>query len=119
LKVLFDHNVNRHFKRQLRGHEIKTAREAGWDKLDNGMLLQAAANAGFELMLTIDKNIQYRQDLGNLPMAVVVLDSFPNALPELIHFTPHIEALLTQRLEKALYFIERDGQIRQFGKARD
>ncbi|HUB27379.1 MAG TPA: hypothetical protein VL992_18280 [Tepidisphaeraceae bacterium] len=79
MKVLFDHNFNRHFKRQLRGHEIKTAREACWDKLDNGMLLQAAANAGFDLMLTIDKNIQYQRDLHTLPIAVVVLDSFSNA----------------------------------------
>ena len=47
MKILFDHNVDRRFRQQLPGHEIQTARERGWDKLENGVLLRAAADGGF------------------------------------------------------------------------
>jgi hypothetical protein len=110
---LFDHNVNRLFKRYLTGHDIKTAREAGWDKLGNGMLLQAAADSSFDVMISIDKNIQHQQNLDTLPIAVIILDSYSNALPELIPFAPHVQSLLTQPLQKALYFVDRDGHVTQ------
>ncbi len=67
MKVLFDHNVNRHFGRHLPGHQIKTAAKMGWDRLANGALIQSAASAGFEVFLTIDKKIRHEQNLSKLP----------------------------------------------------
>jgi hypothetical protein len=77
LKVLFDHNVNRHFRRHLPSHQIKTAAEMGWDRLANGLLIQSAASASFEAFLTIDKKIRHEQNLNKLPLPVVLLDASP------------------------------------------
>jgi hypothetical protein len=45
----------------------------GWDRLSNGELLTAAEQAGFELLLTTDKNIRYQQNLTGRKIAIVVL----------------------------------------------
>ena len=45
----------------------------GWDRLSNGELLTAAEQAGFELLLTTDKNIRYQQNLACRKIAIVVL----------------------------------------------
>jgi hypothetical protein len=33
-----------------------------WEELANGELIEAAERAGFEVLVTTDKNIRYRQD---------------------------------------------------------
>jgi hypothetical protein len=57
--VLFDNNVPAPLRRYLEGHEVSTARQMGWQELENGDLLNAAEDAGFELLLTGDKNLSY------------------------------------------------------------
>jgi hypothetical protein len=44
----------------------------GWSGLVNGKLLAAAA-AEFGVLITGDRNMQYQQSAGQLPMSVVVL----------------------------------------------
>jgi len=86
-----------------------------WEYLGNGALVRAAAANGFHAFLSIDKNLPHQQNLEKLLVAVIVLDSVSNALPELIPFAPHVQRLLQSPLELRLYLIERDGQIRIFG----
>jgi len=43
------------------------------DTLLNGDLLHAAENAGFDLLVTTDKNLIYQQDLHDRKIAIVVL----------------------------------------------
>jgi hypothetical protein len=45
----------------------------GWDTLTNGELLHAAEQAGFDVLLTTDKNLTYRQNLKGRRIAIVVL----------------------------------------------
>jgi hypothetical protein len=42
---------------------VHTAQSKGWDRLDNGALLNAAEEAGFDLVLTTDRRIRYQQNL--------------------------------------------------------
>jgi hypothetical protein len=52
---------------------VKETRDQGWDTLRNGDLLNAAEAAGFDVLLTTDKNIRYQQNLANRRIAIVVL----------------------------------------------
>ena len=52
---------------------IRTAAQQGWDRLRNGDLLTAAEEAGFDILLTTDKNMRYQQNLAGRRIAVVVL----------------------------------------------
>jgi hypothetical protein len=45
----------------------------GWQELENGDLLNAAEAAGFELLLTGDKNLSYQQNLKDRMISLVVL----------------------------------------------
>src|ERR1035438_3439739 len=47
--------------------------ERGWDRLSNGALLNAAEEAGFELLVTADKNMRYQQNLMGRKISVVAL----------------------------------------------
>ena len=58
----------------LSGHTIEEARTRGWEELANGELIMAAETAGFEVLLTTDKNIRYQQNLNDRKIALVVLE---------------------------------------------
>ncbi|MGD0215812.1 MAG: hypothetical protein ABSB87_21535 [Terriglobales bacterium] len=73
--VLFDHSVPAPLVPYLTGHAITEARTRGWDTLSNGDLLAKAEQAGFEVFVTADKNIQYQQNLSGRKIAVVVLST--------------------------------------------
>ena len=71
--VLFDHGTPKGLARALSAHTIHTAQSKGWDTLSNGALLDAAEEAGFEVLLTTDRRIQYQQNLQARRIALVVL----------------------------------------------
>lgn len=71
--VLFDQGTPVPLRPFFSEHTIETAWQRGWDKLKNGDLLKAAEDAGFEVLVTPDKNIRYQQNLKNYAIAIVVL----------------------------------------------
>lgn len=71
--ILFDHGTPKGLIRALPGHAIHTAQSRGWDTLSNGALLNAAEEAGFELLLTTDRRIRSQQNLSMRRIALVVL----------------------------------------------
>lgn len=73
--VLFDQGTPVPLREFLQGHRVQTAWQRGWDKLQNGELLAAAEDAGFEVLVTPDKSIRYQQNLQTHRIAIVVLGS--------------------------------------------
>ena len=72
--VLFDNGTPRTLARFLIDHHTVTeARARGWEELENGELLNKAEAAGFEVLVTTDKNLGYQQNLTGRKIAVVVL----------------------------------------------
>ncbi len=71
--ILFDHGTPRGIAPALVGHTVKEARAQGWDTLSNGDLLNVAEDAGFDLLLTTDKNLRHQQNLQRRKLAIVVL----------------------------------------------
>jgi uncharacterized protein (DUF433 family) len=72
--TLFDNGVPRGLARFLVGHSVEEARSRGWEEISNGELIDAAERAGFEVMVTTDKNIRYQQNLKGRKIALVVLE---------------------------------------------
>ena len=71
--VLFDQGTPVPIRPFLKEHIVQTAAERGWDTLENGELLKAAEAAGFDVLVTPDKNIRYQQNLTVRRIALVVL----------------------------------------------
>jgi len=74
MRILFDNGTPRGLARFLAGHTVEEARTRGWDELANGDLIEAAERAGFDVMVTTDKNIRYQQNLQTRRIALVVLE---------------------------------------------
>ena len=73
MKILFDNCTPNPIARSLSGHEVTFARQIGWHELKNGELIQRAEDAGFELILSTDRNIKYQQNLAGRKIAILVL----------------------------------------------
>src|SRR5262247_1570985 len=71
--ILFDRGTPAPLRSFLVGHSVKRTQDMGWDRFSNGELLAAAEQAGFDLLLTTDKNIRYQQNLAGRKIAIVVL----------------------------------------------
>ena len=72
--VLFDNGTPRTLARFLVDqHMVTEARARGWQELENGALLREAEAAGFDVLITTDKNLRYQQNLMSRKIAIVVL----------------------------------------------
>jgi hypothetical protein len=71
--ILFDHVTPRGIAQSLLGHTVIRAKDQGWDTLSNGELLEAAERAGFDVIVTADKNMRCQQNLEGRRIALVVL----------------------------------------------
>jgi len=92
MRVIFDQATPVPIRAYLVGHSVRTTAQQGWDTLSNGDLLTAAEEAGFELLLTTDKNLRYQQNLAGRKIAIVVLGR--QQWPQLrIHIQRVIEAI--------------------------
>jgi hypothetical protein len=90
MRVLFDQGTPVPLRRFLTRHSVRTVAEQQWFTLGNGELLDAAEAAGFQVLLTTDKNIQYQQNLAKRRIAIVVLGR-----PEWPVLRLHVERVVT------------------------
>ncbi|HEX4164175.1 MAG TPA: hypothetical protein VHZ55_01760 [Bryobacteraceae bacterium] len=70
-RVLFDQNVPRPLRRFLKACDVKVADEMGWSQAKNGLLLDAAEQAGFEVLLSGDQTLKYEQNMSGRRIGVV------------------------------------------------
>ena len=73
MKILFDQGTPKPLKNYLYPHAISTAFQMGWGTQENGDLIAAAEAAGFDAIITTDKNLKYQQNLTNRKIAIIVL----------------------------------------------
>jgi len=73
MRILFDNGTPRGVASALEGHAVEEARSHGWNTLRNGELLDPAEAAGFDVLVTTDRNLRYQQNLAGRQLAVVVL----------------------------------------------
>ena len=89
MKLLLDECVTRFLKRDLVGHEVSTVAEVGFRGLKNGALLQAASEA-FDVLITVDRNLPFQQNINTLPIAVLLLIVTSTKYPDLKSLAPDV-----------------------------
>lgn len=89
MRLLLDESGPRRLAGDLRGPEVTTVPEVGWAGKDNGELLQLATGT-FDLLVTIDKKLEYQQDLSRFAVPVVVLDAPTNRWEGLLPSVPKL-----------------------------
>ena len=78
MKLLLDECVTRHLKREFANHDVHTVEEAGFKGLENGNLLRAASGA-YDVLITVDRNLPYQQNLTGLEIAILILSAKRNS----------------------------------------
>lgn len=73
MRILFDQGTPVPIRRHLANHTVGISADLGWERLRNGELLMAAEAAGYELLLTPDKNLRYQQNLTERKIAILVI----------------------------------------------
>ena len=101
MRILLDHCVDWRLARSLPAHDVRSARDLGWQTLKNGALL-SAASAEFDCVVTVDQNVKHQQNLAALPVAVVVLITPRNRLADLVPLVPALETALSSLVPKSL-----------------
>ena len=94
MRVLLDECMPKRFRHELHGHVVATIPEMGWSGKKNGELLALMIAAGIEVLLTVDQNLRYQQNLNASPIGLLVLLAKTNKLQDLLPLADAVRAAL-------------------------
>ena len=97
-------SARRKLRRELPDHDVRTVTEMGWGGTKNGALLRRAAEE-FDVLLTVDANIEFQQNPATLPISVIVLITYSNDIDVLRPLMPQVRDLLPHVEPGKLYRI--------------
>jgi len=107
MKLLLDEQIPRKLAQHFPDtFNIDHVQSLGWAETKNGALLKLAAEAGYDALISADKNMRYQQNESALPLCIVILHVFKLKLEDLIPLIP--EALSQLESMTTPQFIEID-----------
>jgi len=110
MRLLLDECVVRKLKRDLAGHDVSTVVEAGYGGLRNGVLLRAASE-NFDVLITVDRNIPFQENVGSLQIAVLRIMSRGITYADLKPLVPEVLAALSTIKPGELLRVEKTTKI--------
>ena len=105
MRVLLDENLPRDLVTELAGHQVTTVQASGWSGRKNGEILRSAHGL-LDALVTMDRGVQYQQNLTNLRLSLLIIRAPSNRM---IHLKPLVDSIL-----RALEDLE-PGQLREVG----
>jgi PIN like domain len=96
MRILLDECVPRPLKREFADYEMRTVVEMGWSGKKNGELLRLMNRESFTILLTVDQNLRYQQNLQQAGVAIVVMVARSNRLSELVLLIPKVRNALAE-----------------------
>ena len=111
MKILLDNCVHTGAKLLFAGHEVQHVLDLGWEALSNGKLLAAATSAGFQLIVTVDKNIRFQQNVLALEVSILELDLIRTRLKDIQAVTPFLGAAIESAHLFRFVSLKSDGTI--------
>jgi len=106
MRVLLDEQLPRHLAREIVGHDVRTVQQRGWAGLKNGELLRVAADAGFDVLVTADRNLQFQQNLSQSQLGIILLVAPSNGLEHLRPLLPNLLAAIPRSRPVQLLRVE-------------
>ncbi len=106
MKILLDECIPVRLKQYLPVSEVYTVSEMGWTSLKNGQLMKVAIESGFDIMITVDKNLQHQQNLKEYDISIVVFDIYFNRLQNFVPLIPKFIELQPKLTKKKVYVVK-------------
>ena len=102
--ILLDESVPRALAALLFGYTVRTVQQMAWSSISNGELLRRAAAAGFDVLVTADRNLEYQQNIARTGLGLVVLVARSNRVGDILPLAPRIvEALASLQLGQIVH----------------
>ena len=104
MRVLLDENLDRRLKRAFDSdYEVMTVTECGWSGKKNGDLLRVA-EMEFDVLVTLDKSIEYQQNLSRIKVGIVIISAPSNRRQDVELAMPEVnKALRTIRSGEVIH----------------
>jgi len=106
MHVLLDEQLPRQLAREIGGHDVSTVQQCGGAGLQNGALIRVAADAGFDVLVTADRNLQFQQNLSQSRIGIILLIAPSNALEDLLPLVPSLLTAIPKSRSDQLLRIE-------------
>jgi hypothetical protein len=90
MRILLDENFPADFAALLVGHDASNVHSHGWAGIKNGELLRRAQGV-CDVFVTLDRNIEFQQNVKILSFGIVVVRARSNRIADL---SPHIPSIL-------------------------
>ena len=107
MKILLDECVTKRLKKQLVEFEVFTVRELELSGIKNGKLMTYCAENNFDILLTIDNNLMFQQNLDKYPLTIVVLNCFTSKIEELVTFMPSFKSQVDSFEKHRAYIVDK------------
>lgn len=108
MKILLDECITKLLKKQLINHTVFTVANMNWLGMKNGNLMKSAIKEGFDILLTIDKNLQFQNNMNEYGISIVIFDSHNSKLETLVSFIPIFEKQIDSFEKGKVYIIKKD-----------
>ncbi|CAN5318300.1 hypothetical protein BH09GEM1_BH09GEM1_32680 [soil metagenome] len=96
LRVLLDESVPHDVLLHLTAVDATTVQSLGWAGMKNGVLLRAAGEAGFHVLVTVDRRLEYQQNIPKSGLALIVLQARSTRMSDLLPLIPALCAALAE-----------------------
>ncbi len=106
MKILLDECVTKRLKNHLLEFDVFTVRELELSGIKNGKLMTYCIENNFDILLTIDKNLMFQQNLDKYPVTIVVFNCFTSKLEELVNFLPSFKSQINSLEKYRAYIID-------------
>ena len=106
MKILLDECVTKRLKKHLNNFDVFTVRELELSGIKNGNLMTYCSDNKFDILLTIDKNLMFQQNLEKYPVTIVVFNCLSSKIEELALFIPSFEKQINSFEKHKAYLID-------------
>jgi predicted nuclease of predicted toxin-antitoxin system len=93
MRVLLDEQLPLDLSLELRGHPVDTVASRGWAGIKNGELLDRMRGQ-YDVLVTMDRGIEFQQQIRALPFGIVVVRARSNRMQDLRPLVPSIIAAI-------------------------
>ena len=94
--MLLDENLPHQLRLELPSHDVYTVAYMNWGGVENGELLRLAAADGFGAAISNDRGLEYQQNIGALPVAVIVLLAKANTIEAIRPLCPELLTVIAR-----------------------
>lgn len=105
MRILLDENFPVDFANLFSGHEVHTVHSLGWAGIKNGELLRRAY-AVCDVFVTLDRNLEFQQNIKVLLFGIVVVRAVSNRM---VHLSPLVTSIVEAAAKVPAGKVERVG----------